>query len=539
MHIELSPDDTAAAVAAIDDPDAKRRQRVLIAMCLALAAVIASVSSLNVALQDLAVEFGASQGVLLWIVNAYTLSLAALLLPIGAIGDRWGRRPILLGGLVLFMAASLAAALSTGSTMMIVARVAAGVAAAMIMPVTLSVITSTFPGEQRARAIGIWSGVAGAGGILGLFFSSAVVDYLTWPWLFTLPIGLAGAALVMTWRYVTAGRDVEEGRFDVVGSVLSALAVGGIVLGIHEGPEKGWGHWLTLAGLVVGVVALVTFAAWELRQEHPLLDVKVFANRGLTAGSVTLLVVFAVMFGIFLVLMQFLQAVTGFSALRSAAGLLPMAAVMMPLSSVAPLIAKRCGAFRVLLVGVGVFAIGLAVLATMSSADGGYLSVLPGLVVIGAGMGLSMTPSTTAITESLPAEKQGVASALNDTVREVGGAIGVALLGSVLNSAYRANITDATASLPPELAEPVREGIGGAIAVSGQLGPDGAELAVAAREAFVEGWHSSMWVGVAMVTALWAFLVVRGPRAAAPGVDAAVAVAVDVDVDGLTVVAAP
>lgn len=505
------------------DPEAKRRQRVLIAMCLALAAVIASVSSLNVALQDLAVEFGASQGVLLWIVNAYTLSLAALLLPIGAIGDRWGRRPILLGGLVLFSAASVLAALSTTATMMIVARIGAGVGAAMIMPVTLSVITSTFPGEQRARAIGIWSGVAGAGGILGLFFSSAVVDYFTWPWLFTLPVGLAAAAFVMTWRYVRAGREFEEGRFDVVGSVLSALAVGGIVLGIHEGPEKGWGHWLTLAGLVVGIVALVAFAVWELRQEHPLLDVKVFANRGLTAGSITLLVVFAVMFGIFLVLMQFLQAVTGFSALRSAAGLLPMAGVMMPLSAVAPTIAQKFGSFRVLLVGVAVFGVGLATLATMSSADGGYLSILPGLIVMGAGMGLSMTPSTTAITESLPAEKQGVASALNDTVREVGGAVGVALLGSVLNSAYRANVTDATAGLPPELAEPVRDGIGGALAVSGQLGPEGAELATAAREAFVEGWHSSMWVGVAMAASLWVFLVLRGPRptrAAAPGASA-------------------
>ena len=490
----------------------RRRQRVLVAMCLALAAVIASVSSLNVALQDLAVEFGASQGTLLWIVNAYTLTLAALLLPIGAIGDRYGRRPVLLTGLVLFAGASVAAALATSAEMMIVARVAAGAAAAMIMPVTLSVITATFPGEERARAVGVWSGVAGAGGILGLFFSSFVVDYLEWPWLFTLPIALATGAFVMTWRFVGAGREFEEGRFDVIGSVLSAVAVGGLVLGIHEGPEKGWGHWLTITGLVVGAVALVAFVLWELRQSHPLLDVKVFAHRGITAGSLTLVVVFAVMFGLFLVLMQFLQAVTGFSALRSAAGLLPMAGVMMPLSATAPTIAKRFGAYRVLLVGVAIFAAGLVILATMSSVDGGYVSILPGLIVIGAGMGLSMTPSTMAITESLPAEKQGVASALNDTVREVGGAVGVALLGSVLNSAYRTSVTDATTGLSPELAEPVREGIGGALAVSGQLGPEGAELATAAREAFVEGWHTSMWVGVGMAVALWVFLAVRGPR---------------------------
>jgi EmrB/QacA subfamily drug resistance transporter len=503
---------TDPAVDPAIDPEAKRRQRVLIAMCVALAAVIASVSSLNVALQDLAVEFGASQGTLLWIVNAYTLSLAALLLPIGAIGDRWGRRPILLAGLALFVAASGMAAVSTSAAMMIVARAAAGVAAAMIMPVTLSVITSTFPGEQRARAVGTWSGVAGAGGILGLFFSSFVVDYMTWPWLFTLPIALAMVAFVMTWRSVTAGRDIEEGTFDIGGSILSAFAVGGIVLGIHEGPEKGWGHWLTLTGLIVGVIALAAFVVWEMRRDHPLLDVRVFSNKALTAGSVTLLIVFAVMFGIFLVLVQYLQAVTGFSALRSAAGLLPMAAVMMPLSATAPTIAQRFGAFRVLLLGVATFAVGLATLAIFSSATGGYLSVLPGLIIMGAGMGLSMTPSTAAITESLPHEKQGVASALNDTVREVGGAIGVALLGSVLNSSYRSNVAGATEGLPPELAGPVEDGIGGALAVAGQLGEDGASLAAAARDAFVEGWHSAMWVGFSMAAALWLFLLVRHPR---------------------------
>lgn len=507
-----------AAVAAPDpdavDPEAARRQRVLVAMCLALAAVIASVSSLNVALQDLAVEFGASQGMLLWIINAYTLSLAALLLAIGAIGDRWGRRPVLLTGLALFAGASVGAAVSTSAEMMLVARALGGIAAAMIMPVTLSVITSTFPEEQRARAVGIWAGVAGGGGILGLFFSSFIVDYFTWPWLFTLPIALAVTSFVMTWRYVTAGRELLDGRFDVGGSVLSVLAVGGLVLGIHEGPEKGWGHWLTIGGLAIGVIATVAFVVWELRQEHPLLDVRVFANRGLTAGSLTLLIVFAVMFGIFLVLMQFLQTVTGFSALRSAAGLLPMAGVMMPLSSAAPLIAKRFGAFRVLLVGVALFATGLALLATMSSVAGGYLSILPGLIVMGAGMGLSMTPSTIAITESLPVEKQGVASALNDTVREVGGAVGIALLGSVLNSAYRANVGAATEALPPELAEPVEEGIGGALAVAAQMGPDGAPIVTAAREAFVDGWHSSMWVGFVMAIALWLFLLVRSPKGA-------------------------
>ena len=185
-----------------------------------------------------------------------------------------------------------------------------------------------------------------------------------------------------------------------------------------------------------------------------------------------LLIVFAVMFGIFLVLMQFLQAVLGYSALRAAAGLLPMALVMMPLSSIAPTIAKRFGTAACCSPAPACSAPASSLLATMVSAEGGYWSVLPGLLVFGAGVGLLMSPSTAAITESLPAEKQGVASALNDTVRELGGAIGIALLGSLVNSGYRSSVSSATATLSPELAHQVEDGIGSAFAAAPQLGAD-------------------------------------------------------------------
>jgi MFS family permease len=182
--------------------DPKRQRQILIAMCGALIAVVASVSGLNVAQQDLALDLGASQNQLLWIINGYTMALAALLLPIGALGDRLGRKPILLTGLVLFIAANVLGGLSTTTGMLMGARILAGVAAAMIMPVTLSVITSSFPPEQRARAVGIWSGFAGAGGILGLFVASFLIDYFTWPWLFAMPIVIALFSVVMTLRAV-------------------------------------------------------------------------------------------------------------------------------------------------------------------------------------------------------------------------------------------------------------------------------------------------------------------------------------------------
>ena len=493
--------------------DRRRQRQILIAMCGALIAVVASVSGLNVAQQHLALDLGASQSELLWIINGYTMALAALLLPIGAIGDRWGRKPILLGGLTLFIGANIFAALATTTGALLAARILAGVAAAMIMPVTLSVITSSFPAEERARAVGIWSGFAGAGGILGLFVSSFLIDNFTWPWLFAMPVVFAAGSLVLTVAVVSDSREEQEGRFDVVGSVLSAVAIGAIVLGIHEGPERGWTDPLAVAGLAVGLVALVAFLVWELRHPQPLLDIRLFAHRGLAAGSLTLLVVFAVMFGVFLVLPQFTQAVLGFSALTSAAALLPMVVVMMPLSAVAPLIARRFGTRATLATGVGLFGAGLVLLAVMVSVEGGYWSVLPGLLVLSFGIGLCMSPSTTVITESLPVAKQGVASALNDTVRELGGAIGIALLGSFVSAGYRASVSGATEALPPDLAQQVEEGIGAAYAAAPALGADADAVLGAAQQALVDGWQVAMWFGVGLAAATLGYLLVRGPRA--------------------------
>ncbi len=493
-------------------PLGKREQRnILIAMITALVAVIAAMSGLNVAQQQLAIHLGASQSDVLWIINAYTVALAALLLPVGAIGDRWGRKTVLTTGLVVFGLATVGSLLATSAGMMIVTRVIAGAGAAMIMPVTLSIITSSFPPEDRAKAIGVWAGFAGAGGMIGLFVSSFMIDVLTWRWVFALPLLLVAVSAVMTTRYAPNSKEVREHPFDTLGSVLSALAIGGIVLGVHEGPEKGWSYPLTVLGLGVGALALIGFILWERRHAEPLLDISAFRDRGLSSGTVTLVIVFGVMFGIFLVLYPFFQAVLGWSALRSASAMLPMAAMMMPMSTIAPRIAARVGKRSTMIAGVAIFAGGLATMALRASVEGGYLSVLPGLILIGLGMGLTMTPATEAITETLPADKQGVASALNDTSRELGGALGVALLGSVLSAGYRSAITPMLAGVPAELAEPAKEGIGSAFAVAAQAGPQGPTIIDAAKHAFVEGWVHSMWLGVAMAGVALLFLVVRGP----------------------------
>ncbi len=493
---------------------AGRRRLILAAMCIALVAVVASVSGLNVAQQALAQDLGATQSQLLWVINGYTLVLAALLMPVGAIGDRWGRKPILLIGLAGFVAANLASAFADAPGTLIALRVVTGVAAAMVMPVTLSVITTNFPREEQAKAIGTWAGFAGGGGILGLFVSAAIIDNATWPWVFALPIVLATASFVLTAAFVPHSVEHTEAGFDVAGSLLSVVAVGGLVLTFHEGPEQGWTAPVTLFALVTGLLATAAFIAVELRRDHPLLDVRIFSIKGLASGSVNLFVVFGVMFSLFLVLVQYLQAVLGYSALRAASGLLPMAATMMPLSTTAPTIAERFGFRRTLVTGMSAMAGGLVMLAVLADAEGGYLTVLPGTLMLGFGTGLAMSPSTAAITSSLPEEKQGVASSLNDTVREMGGAVGIALIGSVLNAAYRSNIDHVTAVLPSEVAEPVGEGIGGALAVGGQMGANGAALIEAARHAFVDAMAPALFLAAAICVAAGFFTLLRGPRTA-------------------------
>jgi len=488
----------------IDDP--RRRRAILVAVCIALMAVIAAVSGLNVAQPPMALDLDASQAEVLWIINTYAITLAALLLPLGAVGDRWGRKPVLLVGLAVFGLANVASALATTTLMMLGARFLAGVGAAMIMPVTLSVITSAFPPEARSKAVGIWTGVAGGGGILGMFLSAVLVDLFDWRWLFVLPVVLVVIAGVLSWRAIPNSREDSEHGFDLGAAIISVLGVLGLIFFLHEGPEQGWAAPVTLASLGVGVAAMAGFVAWELRHPAPLLDVRLFATRGLSGGAVTLLVWFGVQAGVFVVLFPFFQAVLGWSGLLATLGLMPMALLMMLSSGLAPQFSKRIGPRLTMAAGIVLGGAGLALMALLVSVDAGYPGVLPGMIAMGLGMGLSMTPSTEAITAALPRERQGVASALNDVTREFGTSLGVALLGAVFTAAYSAAIARHLDGMPAEAAATVSKGIAGALA----LDPG---VLRAAREAFVAAWQQSMWAGVVVMAMLCAFVLLRGPEA--------------------------
>ncbi|EME19168.1 Emrb/QacA subfamily drug resistance transporter [Rhodococcus triatomae BKS 15-14] len=447
---------------------------------------------------------------MLWIINTYTLTLAAFLLPLGALGDRLGRKPVFNIGLIIFGVANVAAAATPVMEVMLAARLLSGIGAAMIMPVTLSVITSSFPDKERSKAIGMWTAVAGGGGLLGMYLSALLVDVTSWRWLFALPIVLTIAALLIGARAIANSREHAPGRFDALGTLTSIVATVGVTFALHEAPSLGWTDPIVLIPLIAAVLATIAFITWELRTPFPLLDIRYFRTRGLSSGTTLLLVLFGVQGGVSLVLYPFFQVVLGWSGLLSTLGLMPMALLMMFASGLAPHVAARLGVRACMVTGLTIATTGLALMAGLVSAEGGYLSVLPGLTAMGLGAGLAMTPSTEAITSSLPREQQGVASALNDLTRELGAALGIALLGGLLVAGYQNAIASRLTGVPEDLAATAREGI--ANANSQNAGTHTEQILTAANEAFVAGWQQAMWVGVAVMTVLLIFILYRGPK---------------------------
>jgi EmrB/QacA subfamily drug resistance transporter len=473
-------------------------------IALSLMTVVSAVVGLNVALPDIARATGATQTQLTWIVDAYTVVFASLLFFAGAIGDRFGRKPLLAAGLVVFGLAAAAGGMVDSPTALIAVRAVMGLGAAAVMPTTLSVITTSFPEAERPRAIGAWVGIAGAGAIVGLFATALLLEFLDWQAFFWLNAGLAALAFAGTMARVPNSVDEHPPAVDVVGGLLSLVGVGGLVFGIIEGPDRGWGDATTVVALGLGVVGLAAFVLWELRRPHPLLDPRLFTSRGFAAGSLSIMVTFFCWFGLIFAVLQYLQFVVGKSPLAAAVCLLPIPLLLIPTARNAPRLAARLGFRRTVPLGMVLLAAGLFVMS-MIDVDLHYVVFVTGLLIAAAGMGLSGTPSTTAVTESLPPSKQGVASAMNDTARELGSALGIAILGSTLNQVYRAAMTPEVAGLPHRVADYIL----GSVAFTqspalSRLGERGEQLAALGRQAFVDGVGSALHIaaGVALVAAV-------------------------------------
>lgn len=505
----MSRQDNTQAQTALDPG---RRKLVLAVMCVALATVVSTVSSLNVAIPDVARDLRATQTQLQWIIDAYAVVFAGLLLLAGAIGDALGRKHVLLVGLVIFSIAASSALFVDSPGGLIAVRAVMGLGAAAIMPATLSIITSVFPEGERDRAVSIWAGVAGGSALLGLLVSGALLEVFSWDSIFGFSAVLGVLALVATAR--VAPNSAESGtRLDVAGGLLSAAGLATLVYGIIEGPEKGWTGAVTIGAFAAAVVLLTVFIVVELRREQPLLDPRLFRLRGFSAGTGSILIQFFAVFGFIFVMLQYIQFVLGYSPFEAGLALAPLAVLMMGLSPRVPKVLERFGPGRVAPVGLLLMAAGFAILSTAGEGTT-YWLLLAAFIPLGSGMALATTPATTAIVSSLPQEKQGVASAVNDLAREVGGALGIAVLGSALTDRYQSGVADSTAHLPAALAGHAQDALPAALAISERLGPRGAGLASTAQSAFVDGFGLAMVIAAAAVAVAAGFVFWRAPREA-------------------------
>jgi EmrB/QacA subfamily drug resistance transporter len=465
---------------------------VLAVTCVALATVVAAVASLNVAIPSIARDTHATQTELSWMVDAYSLVFAALLLPAGALGDRYGRRKALLAGLAIFGAGSVSAMVYADATWLIAMRAVLGVGAALVMPATLSTITSTFAPAQRAKAVGTWAGVAGGAAILGLLTSGLVLEQWSWRSVFVVNVVLSVVAIIGTLRVVPESAESDAPALDSAGALIAIAGLGVLVYSIIEAPTAGWASGRTLAGIALGVLVLAGFVAWELRAAQPLLDPRLFRHRAFAAGTLTITLQFFAFFGFIFLLLQYLQLVLRNSPLVAAVSLIPMAIGMMPSARViAPRVAARVGAGRASALGLVIATGAFVWLSTLDEASP-YWVLLAGLVPLGAGMGLAMTPATAAVTDALPKDKQGVGSAMNDLARELGGALGIAVLGSLLQSTYRNHLD--VRGLPGPAADAARS----SLALATRLGP---QVARSARAAFIDGLQYALLGGAAAVLA--------------------------------------
>ncbi len=478
-----------------------KRWLILSVLCLSLVMVVVANSSLNVAIPALSRELGASSSELQWIIDAYAIVFAGLLLFAGALGDRFGRKGAMQIGLVLFGLGTTVATLADSPGQLIACRAAMGVGAAFVMPGTLSILATVFPAQERAKAIAIWAAFAGAGGALGLLLSGFLLDHFWWGSIFFINIPLVIVALASGALILPTSRDPSQARFDVPGAVLSILGLGSLIYSIIEGPEKGWLTAETLGLMAVSVAIITVFIVWERRCAHPMLDLSLFSNRSFTVGCSTIFLGFMAMLGMFFVVSQYLQSVQGHSPFNTGVRLLPFTLAMMVAAPRSAALVERLGARRVVTTGLIFNAVGLAILGTLA-ADSSYLHFMAGGIMMGAGMGLTMPPSTGAIMTSLPLGKAGVGSAVNDTTREVGIAVGVAVIGSIVSSRYRSSLGDLDRfGVPAEVSAAAREGVSRAVLAAGQLPdsvPGGRELVEAARSAFMDGMHAAMFAAAAI-----------------------------------------
>jgi EmrB/QacA subfamily drug resistance transporter len=511
FDLELDAEQAATA------RDYERRWWTLGVLCISLVMIVMANSSLNVALPTLANDLHAGSSSLQWIVDAYSLVFAGLLLTAGSLGDRFGRRLALNGGLIVFGLASAFAVTSSSATAVIAARAVMGLGAAFVMPATLSILAHVFPPNERPRAIAIWAGFAGLGVAMGGVISGLLLEHFWWGSIFLINVFVVIAALVAGFFLIPSTRERLHTPLDPFGALLSIVGLSALVYGIIEGPDHGWASAQTLSTFAVALAILGAFVAWELHTAEPMLDLRFFRNPRFTAATTAITLVFFAMFGTYFIIAQYMQFVRGYSPLGTGIRMLPWALSYMVAATQSAKLVERFGQRRVVSSGLLIAGASLAFMST-STAHSPYWLFAVALAVQAFGMGITTAPSTGAIMRALPLHKAGVGSAVNDTTRELGGALGVAVLGSLVASIFRSSLGNTvdhlTVTAPNSLADALRE-------ATNLGGRQGSVLAEAAREAYVHAFDTTLLVAmvVAVVASVLVFWLLR-PSATAP-VDAA------------------
>lgn len=463
---------------------------------------------LNVALPTLQTELTATATELQWMVDSYVLVFAGLLLTFGALGDRFGRAKALQAGLVIFGVASLGAAYSQSANQLIAARAIMGVGGAFIMPATLSILTDLFPREERGKAIAIWSGVAGAGIGLGPIIGGSLLEWFWWGSIFFANVPVVVIALVAGWVLVPDSRDPNTVRLDIPGAAFSLGAISTLIFAIIEAPSRGWTDGLVVAAFLVAIVLGGAFAWWEMRTSQPMLDFALFRNPRFSAGAGAVAVTFFALFGAIFTLTQYLQFVHLYTPLEAGAALIPMALGVMIGASNSNRLTTRWGTTRV--VAGGILLVSLVLFtAAFWTVDTPYWIVGTTLFALALGLGNVMAPATDAIMGAVPEANAGVGSAMNDVIRQVAGALSIAIIGSVVNTVYQTRMDTDDFSLPPDAIGAVQDSLGAAVTIAARLPEQAATpLRDAAQAAFVDAFGIA-YIVAAATALVGAILVAR------------------------------
>jgi EmrB/QacA subfamily drug resistance transporter len=502
--------------AALRDPDTvyRRRWLTLLVLCISLIVITLDNTILNVAIPTLAHPvirggLGATASQLQWIVDSYVLVFAGLLLTAGSLGDRYGRYRCLAFGLAVFGIGSVLSAFASSADVLIGTRALMGIGGAFIMPATLSIITNVFTDpRERGKAIGVWAGVSALGIGIGPITGGILLEHFWWGSIFIVNVPIVIIGLVLGFFFVPESKDPTHAALDPVGAVLSIVALGSILWAVIEAPSHGWGAPEIIAGFVIGFVVLGSFFVWELHSSHPMLDMRFFKNPRFSAASGAITLVFLSLFGTLFLTTQYLQSVLGYSTVKAGAVVLPQAIMLMIFAPLSSVWVQKWGNKKVVTTGLLLVATSF-VLYLMFTPDSGVLLIIGVTMLTGVGMANVLAPCTDSIMGSLPRAKAGVGSAVNDTTRQMGGAVGVAVFGSLMASHFTSEMTDKLGGggIPTQLFAQVKDNVGHAIAVATEV-PAARQFAnriiAAANDSFVSGLHLVALVaaGITVIAAI-------------------------------------